>query len=64
VVWLDSRSNIIDTNSKDKLIALLGVNDLLIIETPDVLLVANKKYDQRIKEMVEELKKKKKDKFL
>ncbi len=64
VICLDSSSNIIDASDRNKLIALLGVKDLLIIETNDVLLVANKKYDQRIKELVEELKKKNKDSFL
>ena len=64
VLWLDSSANIIDSYSDKKLIALLGVKDLLIIETPDVLLIADKKCDQRIKELVEELKIKKKDKFL
>ena len=64
ILWIDSASNIIDSYSDKKLIALLGVKDLLIIETPDVLLVADKKCDQKIKELVEELKRKKKDKFL
>lgn len=64
VLWLCSSDNIIDSYSDKKLIALLGVNDLLIIDTPDVLLVADKKYDQKIKDLVEELKRKKKDKFV
>ena len=65
IVCLDAKNNIVDTNNNKKLIALLGVEDLLIIETDDALLIANKKYDQRIKDLVEELKKsKKKSKFL
>lgn len=64
VIWLNASSNIIDCYSDKKLIALLGVKDLIIIETPDVLLVADRNSDQKIKEMVEELKRKKKNEFL
>jgi len=64
IVWLDSTSNIIDSYSDKKLIALLGIKDLIIIDTPDVLMVADRKYDQKIKELVEELKRKKKNSFL
>ncbi len=64
VIWLGSSSNILDSYSDKKLIALLGVKNLIIIETPDVLLIADKNCDQKIKEIVEELKRKKKSKFL
>jgi len=64
ILWIDSTANIIDSYNKSKLIALLGVKNLLVIETPDVLLVADKNCDQKIKKMVEELKRKKKEKFL
>ncbi|MCX6111976.1 MAG: mannose-1-phosphate guanylyltransferase [Proteobacteria bacterium] len=47
-----------------KLIALLDVNDLIIIDTDDVLLIADKKSDQKIKEIVEKLKEKKLDEYL
>jgi len=56
-------SNIIDAYSNDKLIGLLGVKDLLIIETPDYSWSRMKKYDQRIKEMVERAQKKEKGKI-
>jgi len=59
ILSLNSSLNIVDSFSSKKLIALLGVKGLLIVDTPDVLLVADKTCDQKIKDMVEELKRKK-----
>jgi mannose-1-phosphate guanylyltransferase / mannose-6-phosphate isomerase len=42
--------------SEDRLIATVGVNNLLIIDTPDALLVANKDASQQVKEVVSRLK--------
>jgi mannose-1-phosphate guanylyltransferase / mannose-6-phosphate isomerase len=42
--------------SEDRLIATVGVNNLLIIDTPDALLVANKDASQQVKEVVARLK--------
>ncbi len=50
---LDSSGNIV--RSKDRLVALLGVNDLIIVDTPDALLVARKADAQRIKEIINRL---------
>ncbi|MFQ6082755.1 MAG: mannose-1-phosphate guanylyltransferase [Candidatus Aminicenantia bacterium] len=47
----------------NKLTALVGVNNLIIIQTPDVLLICNKKDDQKIKELVEKLKKEGKEEY-
>ena len=67
----DSNNNVcigdvlaIDTNnsyihSTKKMIATLGVNNLLIVETPDALLVANRNSAQDIKKIVDYLKKNK-----
>ncbi|WP_206605594.1 mannose-1-phosphate guanylyltransferase/mannose-6-phosphate isomerase [Pelagibaculum spongiae] len=43
-------------NSEKKLIAAVGVKDLVIIETKDAVLVANKKNDQDVKKIVQMLK--------
>lgn len=43
-------------HSKERLTALVGVEDLLVIDTPDALLVANKNHAQHVKYIVENLK--------
>ena len=53
-VGTDSRNNIVRT-SDDHLIAALGVEDLIIVHTEDVTLVARKDDSERIKELLEQL---------
>ena len=43
--------------SQNKLVATLGVNNLVIIDTPDAVLIANKNKVQNVKNIVNELKK-------
>ena len=43
--------------SSNRLVSVIGVSDLVIIDTQDALLVANKKYSQNIKNIVNRLKK-------
>jgi mannose-1-phosphate guanylyltransferase len=42
--------------ANDKMIATVGLKDVIIVDTPDVLLVANKTRTQEIKELIEKLK--------
>lgn len=49
----NSRNNIAYSSSRN--ISLLGVNDLIVIETKDCILVANKKDSQSIKNLVNEI---------
>ncbi|MDD2747292.1 MAG: cupin domain-containing protein, partial [Acidithiobacillus ferrooxidans] len=42
-------------HSADRLTALLGVEDLIVVDTPDALLVARKDRDQDVKRIVAEL---------
>ena len=44
------------TYSSNRLVAAIGIKDLVIIDTQDALLVANKKYAQKIKSIVDKLK--------
>jgi mannose-1-phosphate guanylyltransferase len=44
----------------DRLTALIGVRDLIVVEAGDALLVCDAALDQRVKEVVEALKRKKK----
>ncbi|MER2497758.1 mannose-1-phosphate guanylyltransferase/mannose-6-phosphate isomerase [Vibrio neptunius] len=54
VITVDSRNNFIF--SENKLIASVGVDNLVIVETKDALLVAQKDKVQNVKVVVEELK--------
>jgi mannose-1-phosphate guanylyltransferase len=48
----------------DKLTALVGVKDIIVVDTPDALLICRKDQDQRVKDIVSELKKRGKDDYL
>jgi mannose-1-phosphate guanylyltransferase/mannose-6-phosphate isomerase len=49
----DSESNLVYASSR--LVSLLGVNNLIVIETPDAVLVADRLKSQEIKKAVDEL---------
>jgi mannose-1-phosphate guanylyltransferase len=49
-ILLDSRGNF--TDAPGKLVALLGVEDLIIVDTPDALLVVSREKAQRVGELV------------
>lgn len=55
VLTIDSRNSFIK-GKKDKLIATIGIDNLLIIDTDDALLVCPKSRAQEVKRIVEELK--------
>jgi mannose-1-phosphate guanylyltransferase len=61
-ILLDSENCLI--YSRDKLTALVGVKDLIIVDTPDALLICRKDQDQKVKDIVGRLKKDNKDKYL
>ncbi|MBH3390253.1 mannose-1-phosphate guanylyltransferase/mannose-6-phosphate isomerase [Pseudomonas putida] len=50
----DSRNNYVST--EDRLAALVGVQDLLVVDTPDALLIAHKDHAQDVKHIVKRLK--------
>ncbi len=51
-----SRNNYV--NSEDRLTALVGVEDLLVIDTPDAVMIAHKDHAQDVKHIVGQLKSK------
>jgi mannose-1-phosphate guanylyltransferase / mannose-6-phosphate isomerase len=53
-MFVDSRNT--HVQSEDRLVAAVGVDNLLIVDTPDALLVANKAASQQVKEIVTRLK--------
>jgi len=50
---IGSRGNVV--LGRDRLVALIGVEDLVVVDTPDALLVCRKEDAQRIKEMTDYL---------
>lgn len=55
-IVMDSRNCLL--YSPHKFTALVGVKDLIVVDTEDVLLVCHKNKDQKVKEVVEQIKKK------
>lgn len=55
-VLVESGNSIVKTNPK-KLIALLGVQDLVVIDTPDALLIAHRSRTESIRQIVDVLEK-------
>ena len=49
---------------KDKLLVLQGLEDFIVIDTPDALLICKKEKEQAIKEYVAEVKRTKGDRYL
>jgi mannose-1-phosphate guanylyltransferase len=62
IVAMDGSGNYVD--AQGKLVALLGVKDLVIVDTPDALLVADRNRAQQVGEIVKLLEKQKRDDLL
>ncbi len=56
--WLGFQSKDCLVYSPDRLVALLGIQGIVVVDTADALLVADIKHSQEVKELVEELKRK------
>lgn len=54
-VLADSASGILVSDT-DRLIALIGLEDVIVVDTPDALLVTTKEHAQRVKSLVDALK--------
>lgn len=59
----DSAGNYVD-GAKNKLIALLGVHDLIVVDTPDALLIADRRRAQQVGDLVKQLEKQKRNDLL
>jgi mannose-1-phosphate guanylyltransferase len=58
----DSHNNFVD--ARGKLVALLGVSGLIVVDTPDALLVASRDRAQGVGEIIKELEKRRRDELL
>jgi mannose-1-phosphate guanylyltransferase / mannose-6-phosphate isomerase len=54
-VYLDNVSNSL-VRAESRIVAVVGVRDLVVVETPDAVLVAHKDQVQRVKQVVDHLK--------
>ncbi|MBV9505306.1 MAG: mannose-1-phosphate guanylyltransferase, partial [Acidobacteriia bacterium] len=54
-ICLDAEGNFVD--ARGKLVALVGVNNLIVVDTPDALLIADRARAQQVGEVVKELEK-------
>jgi mannose-1-phosphate guanylyltransferase len=53
-VFAENASGIVVSDTK-RVIALIGINDVVIVDTPDALLVTTKEHAQEVKKAVEHL---------
>jgi mannose-1-phosphate guanylyltransferase len=61
-LFFESSGNYVD--AEGKLVTLLGVKDLIIVDTPDALLIADRNRAQDVSKLVKELEKKKRNDLL
>ncbi len=61
-VFVDSRDCLV--YSLDKLTAVVGLKDIIVVDTPDALLVCHKEADQKVRDVINLLKKRRQDKYL
>lgn len=61
---LESSGNLIHSADHPRLVVTIGMDDLVIIDTDDVLMICNRKDTQRVKEIVQILKKNNREEFI
>jgi len=54
LIAINSNNNFV--YAKEKLVSLVGIDDLIVVDTPDALLISKKGDSQKIKDIVKELK--------
>lgn len=60
-IGLDTNDSLIYITTEDRLVVTIGIEDLVVVDTEDVLLVCRKAQAQKVREIVSELKKSGKD---
>lgn len=56
-IGLDTNSSLVYVNQEHRLIVTIGVKDLVVVDTGDVLLVCRKEQAQKVRQIVDQLKK-------
>ncbi|MGA1868129.1 MAG: mannose-1-phosphate guanylyltransferase [bacterium] len=52
---IDTHNTLIDSADKEKLVAMIGIDDLIVVDTKDVLLLCHKNRAQDIRKIVQDL---------
>lgn len=55
VIKIETTNALIFNENKDKLVAVVGMDDVVVVDTPDALLVMKKSQDQDVKKVIKEL---------
>jgi mannose-1-phosphate guanylyltransferase len=63
ILNMDTKRCIIESNN-GKLIATLGIEDLIVVDTDDVTLICSKDKAQEVKQLLKELRMQKKEQYL
>ncbi|MEN6409468.1 MAG: sugar phosphate nucleotidyltransferase [Anaerolineaceae bacterium] len=61
---LSTRGTLVCTDRPEKLVVTIGVDDLVVVDTPDALLICRKDQAQRVREVVNRLKETGKENYL
>jgi mannose-1-phosphate guanylyltransferase len=64
ILLFETHESLITNTQKDKLTVVNGVSNLIVVDTPDVLLICDKSREQEVKQIVTEIKLKFEDKFI
>ncbi len=63
-ISLDSKNSLVHTNGQRKMVVTIGVQDLVVVDTGDVLLICSKEQAQDVRQIIELLKKNKLNRYL
>ncbi len=63
-ILIDTKNSLVFSNNDKKIITTIGIEDLVIVDTPDALLVCSLSDSYRVKDLISEIKKNKKDQLL
>ncbi|WP_406678052.1 sugar phosphate nucleotidyltransferase [Neomoorella carbonis] len=63
-VLVDTKNTILRNDNTDKLVVTFGLKDTLVVDTPDVLMVADKKRAPELKKLLDELRKQGLERYL
>jgi mannose-1-phosphate guanylyltransferase len=55
-IGVETQNSLVYVNQEHRLIVTIGVNDLVVVDTGDVLLVCRKEQAQKVRQVVERLK--------
>ncbi len=60
----DTHHSLVYGNNSERLVVTIGVDDLIVVDTGDVLLVCHKDHAQKVRNVVENLKNSKREKYI